>query len=80
MFGYYRAREFYSPKFGTEYDYLIPDDRTTIFWDPMVGIDENGRTTISFYNSDRTGTFRVVVEGVSDTGTPGKVEDSYVVR
>jgi len=80
MFGYHRAREFYSPKFGTEYDYLVPDERTTIFWDPMIETDENGSAVISFYNSDRTGTFWVVVEGISDKGTPGKVEKSYTVR
>jgi TonB-dependent SusC/RagA subfamily outer membrane receptor len=80
MFGYHRAREFYSPKFGTEYDHLIPDERSTIYWDPMVGTDENGKATISFYNSDRTGTFWIVVEGVSDKGTPGKAEESYVVQ
>jgi TonB-dependent SusC/RagA subfamily outer membrane receptor len=80
MYGYHRAREFYSPKFGTEFDYLIPDNRTTIFWDPMITTDENGRATVSFYNSDRTGIFWVVVEGVSGEGSLGKAEARFEVR
>jgi TonB-dependent SusC/RagA subfamily outer membrane receptor len=80
MLGFHRAREFYSPKFGTEFDYLIPDTRTTLFWDPMVETDENGQSTVSFYNSDRTGKFWVVVEGISGDGTPGNAVSSYEVR
>ena len=80
MFGYSRAREFYAPKYGSEFDYLIPDDRTTLFWSPDITTDKEGRATLEFYNSDKTGDFTVMVEGISTDGLPGKAETRYTVR
>jgi len=80
MHGYHRAREFYSPRYGTEFDHLIEDTRTTLFWHPMIMTDENGQAWLTFYNSGKEGTFWVQVEGVSDTGIPGRAEVRYSVE
>jgi hypothetical protein len=69
--GYYQAREFYSPRYdipGTHHDQ--DDYRTTLFWDPEILIDENGKAKVSFFTSDKSSAFRVVIEGVTHTGIP----------
>ncbi len=80
MHGYHRAREFYSPRYGTEFDHLIEDTRTTLFWHPVIMCDEEGQAWLSFYNSGKKGTFWVLVEGVSDSGIPGRAEIRYNVE
>jgi hypothetical protein len=43
--GYYNAREFYSPIYEVPGpDHSRPDYRTTLFWDPEIRIDNNGKT------------------------------------
>jgi hypothetical protein len=68
--GYYNAREFYSPV----YDHLQHDSRqdyrTTLFWDPEISIGPDGRANVSFFTSDKSSAFRVIVEGMTETGIP----------
>jgi len=69
--GYYRAREFYSPFYGVPGPHHNrPDYRTTLFWDPEVHTDGNGRAKVSFFTSDKSSAFRVIVEGMTETGLP----------
>ena len=56
MQGFYRAREFYSPK----YDAAItpvnrPDLRSTIYWNPKLVTDKHGNAFFEFYNADGRG-------------------------
>lgn len=69
--GYYRAREFYSPMYGFPGPHHNrPDYRTTLFWDPEVHTDSDGRAKVSFFTSDKSSVFRVIVEGMTETGIP----------
>jgi hypothetical protein len=69
--GYYQAREFYSPKYDIPNPNHEHDDyRTTLFWEPVVKPGENGKATISFYTSDKASVYRVVIEGITETGVP----------
>lgn len=67
--GFYKAREFYSPKYSelskpnTGADYC-----TTLFWNPKVEIDKQGRSIIQFYTGDVTGDFIVEFEGITNDG------------
>lgn len=79
--GYYKAREFYSPKYehpatGAE----TPDLRTTIFWAPEVSTDKDGNASLEYYNADGPGTYRVVVEGIDDNGSIGRKVYRYTVK
>jgi len=80
MLGYHRPREFYSPSYGTEYDHLVQDDRSSLYWNPTVITDGNGIARIRFYNSGRTSTFHVVAEGISPQGNTGRAERTYTVE
>ncbi|GAB3526386.1 hypothetical protein GCM10027443_01460 [Pontibacter brevis] len=71
--GYSKVREFYSPRYdqpgegGNE-----PDLRTTIYWNPSVKTDASGKATVTFFTADRNTTYRVIAEGISDDGKPGR--------
>ena len=80
MFGYHHPREFYSPRYGTEFDHLIEDPRTTIYWHPVIMTGEDGQVMLDFYNSGKEGTFWILVEGISEDGIPGRSEISYTVE
>lgn len=71
--GYSKVREFYSPRHDRQSsDRNEPDLRSTIYWNPSVTTDANGKATVSFYTADRNTTYRVIAEGISDDGKPGR--------
>jgi TonB-dependent SusC/RagA subfamily outer membrane receptor len=80
MLGFHRPREFYSPKYGTRFDDLVEDNRTTLYWDPDIRTDSTGLAQVSFYCSDVKTTFHVVVEGISTEGKVGRNEKTIEVR
>ncbi|MEO1261328.1 MAG: carboxypeptidase-like regulatory domain-containing protein [Bacteroidota bacterium] len=65
--GYYTAREFYVPKYE---DKSRRDVRSTLFWQPSIMTDAQGRAKLSFPNSDLAKSFNVVVEGITAEGRP----------
>ncbi|MBS1503975.1 MAG: TonB-dependent receptor plug domain-containing protein, partial [Bacteroidetes bacterium] len=64
--GFYKAREFYSPKYDVNPSSTHPDLRSTIYWQPELATDKNGNASFEYYNADGTGTYRVVIEGIDD--------------
>ncbi|MGF1587480.1 MAG: hypothetical protein ACFCUM_19345 [Bacteroidales bacterium] len=69
--GYYQAREFYSPKYDIPSpDHTQDDYRTTLFWEPEIKPGDDGKATISFFTSDKASVYRVLVEGITETGIP----------
>ncbi len=80
MLGYHRPQEFYSPKYGTDFDHLVEDNRTCLYWDPEVKTDGNGIARLHFYNSGRASRYYIVAEGISPQGKIGQAEKSYVVH
>lgn len=75
--GYSSNKQFYSP------DYTIPsvssgvvgDYRSTLFWDPAVTTGPgNKKVKLDFYNNDITKSFRIVLEGVNETGKMIRIE------
>jgi TonB-dependent SusC/RagA subfamily outer membrane receptor len=79
---YYRAREFYVPRYegAAPPAQQRPDFRsTTLYWAPTLRTDVTGQTQVSFYCSDDLSTFRVAVEGLSNSGTPGTGTSEFKV-
>ena len=74
--------EFYAPKYEnlSPTDWLKPDLRSTIHWDPSIKIDAKGQVSTSFYNSDTTGKVLIVVEAISDDGKIGYQSIDYEVE
>lgn len=67
--GYYKAREFYSPRYDhPKTTTSLPDLRTTIYWNPMLKPDQSGRLFFQYFNADSKGVYRIVMEGIDDAG------------
>lgn len=78
--GFYKARDFYVPKYTVQAANQKPDLRSTIFWAPNVITDKNGQATLNFTNADGTGAYRVVIEGIDTQGNIGRQVYRYKVQ
>jgi hypothetical protein len=74
--GFTLVKDFFAPNYKTDPALLNkPDSRVTIDWRPNIFVNNiNPVIPISFYNSDRTKRFRVVVEGMTTSGKMISVE------
>lgn len=75
-------REFYAPAHNQPKpaDWLKPDLRSLVYWQPTLAADSTGRVVASFYNADNTGAIKVVVEAISESGSIGYQEFYYDVK
>lgn len=66
-------REFYSPLYQTrdEAESRLPDFRNVLYWKPDMQTGKDGKQKLSFYTSDRTGKYAVVLQGLSEAGNAG---------
>lgn len=68
--GYYQGRDFYKPSYAKKsIDTERPDLRTTIYWNPDVDIKSKAKS-FDFYTGDKSGTFLMRVEGITEDGIP----------
>ena len=78
--GFYKARVFYSPKYDANNTVSMADQRKTIFWEPNIITDENGKATFEYFNAGSRGDYRVVVEGIDGNGNIGRQVFRYKVE
>ena len=79
--GFYKAREFYSPKYDyTNVSSERPDLRSTIYWNPKIKTGKDGNASFDYYNADGTGTYKVTIEGIDDYGNIGRLVYRYKVE
>ena len=79
--GFYKARAFYTPKYTAPLTAAqTPDVRNTIYWNPNIITNKEGKAAIEYFNNDTKGTYRVVVEGIDDNGNLGRVVYRYKVE
>lgn len=74
------ARKFYAPKYTTTATSDRTDFRETIYWNPVVQTDQDGKASVEFYNSDASTTFRAITEGIGYNGKLGRAEATYAVQ
>ncbi|HVW95424.1 MAG TPA: carboxypeptidase regulatory-like domain-containing protein [Mucilaginibacter sp.] len=78
--GFYPARTFYSPEYNYRKSYeKMADLRSTIYWNPTVVTGADGKASLSFYNADTKGSYRVIVEGIDAEGRLGRQVYQYSV-
>lgn len=77
--GYIKERKFYEPKYETPESKAVNDLRTTIYWNPKVKVAETGEAALEFYNADGNGQYKVIVEGMDETGNVGRKVIRYNV-
>ncbi|MFC5283008.1 carboxypeptidase regulatory-like domain-containing protein [Pedobacter alpinus] len=79
--GYDAERRFYVPKYsGPKTSLQVQDYRTTIYWNPVVLTDKNGKGSFEFYNSDDKGPYDVVIEGVDNSGNISRSVYQYQLK
>jgi hypothetical protein len=79
--GYALVKQFYSPDYSKkEVSHEWEDFRSTLYWNPSIQTDAQGKASLSFYNSDEKATFRTIVEGIGMGGLLGSVSHEYIVK
>lgn len=80
--GLQRQQIFYAPRYDDQKqrDSRMPDRRNVLYWDPQVTLDEQGKAQIEFYTSDMTGTYTIIIEGLSNNGYSGSSTGSFTVK
>ncbi|MEO7311762.1 MAG: hypothetical protein ABIX01_15265 [Chitinophagaceae bacterium] len=67
--GYSPVKQFYSPDYASATSLSDGDQRTTLYWNPMIILTKaKKRFKFQFYNSDLTRRFRLVMEGINQEG------------
>lgn len=74
--------EFYAPKYENlkREDWIRPDLRTLIHWQPKLQTDSLGNASVLFFNADNLGKMQVVIEAISANGEIGYTAVEYEVR
>jgi hypothetical protein len=80
--GYASARGFRFPDYDDpSTDRSQNDFRSTVYWNPNITTDTNtGKTSVSFFAADLEGTYRIIAEGISQSGEPMRCEYSVVIK
>ncbi|RAI95028.1 TonB-dependent SusC/RagA subfamily outer membrane receptor [Algoriphagus yeomjeoni] len=72
--GYAVPREFYLPKYDTKtVENAMVDERATVYWNPLVTLDEKGETNLEFFNTDLAKRLVIVIEGMDESGRLGRL-------
>ena len=78
--GFSVSRDFYSPKYDGATNIARADYRSTIYWNPQVVSDKDGKASFNFYNADETGTYRIVIEGIDAEGHLARSVSTFDVK
>ncbi len=72
--GYTPVLEHYSPAYPVKELYMdVPDNRRTLYWNPSVQTDENGRAVVECYNNRYSTPLFIHAEILADGGRIGSV-------
>ena len=66
--GFSRPAEFYNPDYSRQALPDMKDYRKTLYWNPNVTTDSEGRASIDFYNNSVAPDFNISVEGMTKDG------------
>lgn len=75
-------KEFYAPRYdiAEQQKSRVPDFRNLLHWSPQLVTDQQGKQTLNFYSSDQTGTYKVVVQGMTRSGMAGSKTQTFEVK
>ncbi|MFK7936046.1 MAG: hypothetical protein AB8G22_21205, partial [Saprospiraceae bacterium] len=72
IYGYATPKEFYQPDYSVKQVVQSqPDTRPTLYWNPQVLTDKNGKAQVSFFNSDNNPPMEVIIQGTDRQGRFG---------
>ena len=68
LHGYDVSEEFYSPCYRQRPLPTLKDYRRTLYWNPNLELDENGRADVTLWNNNSSTSITVSAEGITPTG------------
>jgi len=75
------AKQFYSPRYSSpDESTTAPDLRTTVYWNPEVITDHNGKAQVSFFTSESAGNYMIIVQGTNLAGGLGILYQPLKIR
>jgi hypothetical protein len=79
--GFDRAAIFPSPNYeDPALNSVVRDNRSTLYWNPEINIlSPQTPVEVSFYTSDLTGNYRIVIEGITNRGNTIRSESVFSV-
>lgn len=79
--GYASTKQFYSPKYDSPNDQSkMIDLRSTIYWDGDIVTDAAGKASVTFFNADDAGKYKVIMEGMDTKGKLLRKTITYEVK
>ena len=80
--GLQERREFYAPHYDDQrmLESRIPDNRSLLYWNPSLTINNKGKQQIEFFTSDLYGKFEIVIEGITGKGISGSSVHQFEVK
>lgn len=57
----------------------VPVFHSTLHWEPEIEVSANKEVVMTFYSADNTGTFTVVIDGITSDGTPVSAQKDFQV-
>jgi len=73
-------KEFYSPKYKTNSTAEMTDIRSTIYWEPFIITDKDGKASVSFYTADSPGRYSIIIEGSDMQGSLGSKRANITLK
>lgn len=77
VYGFSQPYEFYSPEYPNGAVFGDVDYRRTLYWNPNVITDSEGRARVSFYNNSFSGSFRISGAGITASGIPYTLDSLF---
>ena len=68
--GYSVCEDFYQPDYSRQHPDQPTDHRRTLYWNPDVPFDAEGRATVRFFNNSHQTQLTLSAEGMTATGQP----------
>jgi hypothetical protein len=64
------VKSFVSPDYSSEEvrDNRIPDYRNTLYWNPCVKPDKDGKARVEFWSSDNKADYIINIQGITTEG------------
>ncbi|MDV7187702.1 hypothetical protein R3X25_10455 [Lutibacter sp. TH_r2] len=83
ILGIYNWRAFYSPNYEEKKEKAwndFADIRNTLYWNPYVIPNEQGTTTMSYFNSEVPTKVNITLEGITADGIPVCIKTNYKIE
>ncbi|MFB9843241.1 carboxypeptidase-like regulatory domain-containing protein [Mucilaginibacter ginsenosidivorans] len=77
--GFHKTKAFYQPKYAPKAD-SPGSARSTIYWNPNMLTDKDGKASLDYFTPDVKGTYRVVIEGIDDDGNLARQVYRYEIK